>query len=163
MKRKLLLINFILLAMACNNNTAQETSASVSTTAEPAKAGIDDQKTGPQGEGIVGLWKLTLEAYDDNGNKILDDDERKKGIKNRYIYRFNADGSCKIQELYKGRYEQKTENGIKMLYVYRNRIPEEEDKDPEPDIYQVISMNNTKMVLLEKIGNLVFWEFEKTG
>ena len=115
------------------------------------------------GEGIVGYWKLTLEAYDNNENKILDEDERKKGIKNKYTYRFNADGSCLIQETFKGRYEEKTERGKKMLYVYRNRVAGEEDEDPVPDVYRIISMSKTQLVLLEQEGNLTFWVFERSS
>ena len=117
----------------------------------------------PPGDGITGYWKLTLEAYDDNGNKVLDEAERKKGIKNRYTFRFNADGSCKIQESFAGRYEVKTEGGKQMLYVYRKRVVGEEDKDPVPDVYRIISLGKTEMVLLENEGNLTFWVFERAG
>lgn len=111
----------------------------------------------------MGYWKLTLEAYDENENKILDEAERKKGIKNKYTFRFNADGSCRIQETFSGRYEIKTERGNKMLYVYRNRVVGEEDKDPVPDVYRITSMNKNELVLLENIGDLTFWVFERAG
>jgi hypothetical protein len=110
---------------------------------------------------IIGFWKLKLEAYDDNSNKILDEAERKKGIKNNYSFRFNADGSCKIVESFKGRYEVKTESGNKMLYVYRNRVAGEEEQDPPPDVYRITSMSKNELVLLENEGNLTFWVFER--
>jgi len=110
---------------------------------------------------IIGFWKLKLEAYDDNSNKILDEAERKKGIKNNYSFRFNADGSCKIVESFKGRYEIKTESGNKMLYVYRNRVAGEEKQDPPPDVYRITSMSKNELVLLENEGNLTFWVFER--
>jgi hypothetical protein len=110
---------------------------------------------------IIGFWKLKLEAYDDNSNKILDEAERKKGIKNNYSFRFNADGSCKIVESFKGRYEVKTESGNKMLYVYRNRVAGEEKQDPPPDVYRITSMSKNELVLLENEGNLTFWVFER--
>jgi hypothetical protein len=110
---------------------------------------------------ITGFWKLKLEAYDDNENKVLDEAERKKGIKNNYSFRFNADGSCKIVESFKGRYELKTENGNKMLYVYRNRVVGEEKQDPPPDVYRIVSMSKNELVLLENLGNLTFWVFER--
>jgi len=110
---------------------------------------------------IVGFWKLKLEAYDDNSNKVLDEAERKKGIKNNYSFRFNADGSCKIVESFKGRYEVKTERDNKMLYVFRNRVEGQEKQDPPPDVYLVTSMSKNELVLLENEGNLTFWVFER--
>jgi len=115
------------------------------------------------GEDITGYWKLKLEAYDDNRNKTLDEAERKKGFKNRYSFRFNADGSCQIVETYKGRYEVKTESGNKMLYVYRRRVQGVEDQDPPPDVYRIISINKNELVLLEDLGNLAFWVFERAN
>jgi|SRR4030095_4701606 hypothetical protein len=115
------------------------------------------------GEDITGYWKLKLEARDDNGNKILDETERKKGFKNRYSFRFNADGSCQIVESYKGRYEVKTEGGNKMLYVYRKRVEGVEKQDPPPDVYRIISTSKNELVLLEDLGNLVFWVFERAS
>ncbi|HEX7846340.1 MAG TPA: lipocalin family protein [Chitinophagaceae bacterium] len=150
------------LLIACNNNkAAQETPAG-----EPQKqqeVASTSEANQPAGDGIAGLWKLKLETYDDNGNKVLDEAERKKGFKNNYTFRFNADGSCQIQGTFKGRYEEKTENGNKMLYVYRNRVVGEEDKDPAPDVYRIISMSKTELVLLEREGNLTFWVFERAG
>jgi hypothetical protein len=117
----------------------------------------------PPGDGVTGLWKLKLEAYDNNHNKILDEAERKKGFQNHYSFRFNADGSCLIQESYKGRYEVKTEGGNKMLYVYRKRVEGVEKQDPPPDVYRIISMSKNELVLLEDLGNLTFWVFERAG
>ena len=153
------LIASTLLIGCSNNNAAQE--STVTKTEQQPQVASNAETTQPSGDGIAGYWKLTLEAYDDNGNKTLDEDERKKGIKNRYTYRFNADGSCQIQESFKGRYEVKAENSKKMLYVYRNRVVSEEDKDPVPDVYRIITESKNQLVLLEDIGNLVFWVFER--
>jgi hypothetical protein len=152
---------FALLIACGNNKAAQETTvAETKQQPEVAAATTRDQ---PSGDDIVGNWKLTLEAYDDNSNKILDEAERKKGIKNNYSFRFNADGSCQIQQIFKGRYEVKTEGDKKILYVYRNRVVGEEEKDPPPDVYRIISMNKNELVLLEQEGNLTFWVFERIG
>jgi hypothetical protein len=162
MKYNLIFFIAFALLIACSNNKATE-EKTISNSGEKNEVALATETTQPSGEGIVGYWKLTLEAYDDNGNKALDEEERKKGIKNKYTYRFNADGSCQIQDFYKGRYEEKTENGNKMLYVYRNRIVGEEDKDPVPDAYRITSMNKNQIVLLEQQGNLTFWVFERAG
>lgn len=149
------------LLISCNNNQAPETKLA-ETAAQPEVA-ANTATNQSSGDGIAGYWKLTLEAYDENSNKILDEAERKKGIKNKYTFRFNADGSCKIQESFPGRYEVKTEGGKKVLYVYRNRVVGEEDKDPVPDVYLITSMSKNEMVLLEKMGDLTFWVFERAG
>lgn len=155
------LIACALLTTCSNNNAAQE--STVTRTEQQPEVASNAETKQSSGDAIVGYWKLTLEAYDDDGNKTLDEEERKKGIKNRYAYRFNADGSCQIQESFKGRYEVKSENGKKMLYVYRNRVVGEEDKDPAPDVYRIISESKTQLVLLENENNLVFWVFERAG
>ena len=149
------------LLIACSNNKAGETKSSASQT--PAQIASSTEPNQTSGEGIVGFWKLKLEAYDENSNKILDEEEKKKGIKNNYTYRFHADGSCRIQEFYKGHYEEKTENGNKMLYVYRERIEGEEDRDPVPDVYRITSMSKDQIVLLEQLGDHTFWVFEREG
>jgi len=125
--------------------------------------GVTSKMHRPPADAITGFWKLKLEAYDDNRNKILDEAERKKGFKNHYAFRFNADGSCMIQETYKGHYEVKTEGGNKMLYVYRRRVEGVEEKDPPPDVYRIISMTKTELILLEDLGNLAFWVFERAN
>lgn len=147
-----------LVLASCGNNNAQETTAD---TPKQSDAASTTATTQPSGDGIVGYWKLTLEAYDENENKILDEAERKKGIKNKYAFRFNADGSCKIQESFPGRYEVKTEGGKQVLYVYRKKVAGEEDQDPVPDVYTITSIGKTEMVLLEREGNLTFWVFER--
>lgn len=161
MKTYLAILCAFVSLISCNNsNTAESKIADPQKQTEVASNPASGESSG---EGIAGYWKLTLEAYDENGNKVLDDAERKKGIKNNYSFRFNADGSCRIQETFKGSYEVKTEGGKKMLYVHRERVVGEEDKDPVPDVYQIISMNKTEMVLLENIGDLTFWVFGRAG
>jgi hypothetical protein len=161
MKPSLSLLIASALSIACNSNKAEETP--VTKNEQQSSAVSTTQPTHPSGDGITGTWKLKLEAYDDNGNKTLDDTEQKKGIKNNYVYAFNTDGSCMIQQVFKGRYEVKTEADKKMLYVFRNRVVSEEEKDPVPDVYRIISMTKNELVLLENEGNLTFWIFERVG
>ena len=158
-------LGFVLTMLSCGGNTngkgtsettAGETHATSLVAQEPAAS-----SNAFPGDSITGYWKLYLEAYDDNGNRKLDDEERKKGIKNRYSFRFNADGSCEIMELFKGRYEIETENGKKLLHVYRNRVAGEEEKDPPPDVYEITSMSKEELVLLEKLGEHTFLVFRK--
>ncbi|HEV8505377.1 MAG TPA: hypothetical protein VGQ53_08260, partial [Chitinophagaceae bacterium] len=147
------------LFIADSSNDAQETAVVETKQLSGIPSSVTTNQT--SADDITGFWKLKLEAYDDNGNKILDEAERKGGIKNNYSFRFNADGSCKIVESFKGRYEVKTESRSKMLYVYRNRVEGQEKQDPVPDVYRIISMSKTELVLLENEGNLTFWVFER--
>jgi len=161
MNHHLVILCVCVLLVSCNNSQSNQTN--VADTPKQAEVASNTEATQSSGDGIAGYWKLILEAYDDNGNKILDDAERKKGIKNKYTFRFNADGSCRIQENFTGRYEVKTEGGSKVLYVYRKRVVGEEDQDPVPDVYRITSISKNEMVLLEKIGDLTFWVFERAG
>lgn len=161
MKSNLIICLAFALLIACKNKS-QGTKVTETSQQKPEIAANTQTSQGSE-DGITGTWKLKLEAYDDNSNKVLDEAERKKGFQNRYLFRFNADGSCQIQEIYKGRYEVKTESNKKMLYVYRNRIVGEEEKDPPPDVYSIISLNRNELVLLEDLGNLAFWVFERVS
>jgi hypothetical protein len=162
MKKTLPLLLFAFLA-GCGSNTAVKTDTETSkeeSNSVSSPAATNTASASPQGEGLVGYWKLSLEAYDDNSNGKLDEEERKKGISNRYSFRFNADGTCQIMDMFKGRYERKTEKGKDMLYVYRNRIASEETKDPPPDIYVITSFSKNEMVLLHEM-DYVFWVFNR--
>ncbi len=158
-------MNHFIIFIACALLNARDHSKTqeikISATLQQPKEGSKIEADQTSDEDITGYWKLKLEAYDDNSNKILDEAERKKGIKNNYSFRFNADGSCKIVEAYKGRYEVKAGSGNKMLYVYRNRVEGQEKTDPPPDVYHIISMSKTELVLLEDEGDLTFWVFER--
>ena len=163
MKSGTVYFSVLMMLIACSNNSNKEPTNSPTAT-ESDNAGKQVTSVSEhQGDGIVGKWQLTLEAYDDNSNRKLDDEERKKGIQNRYSFRFNADGTCQIMDMFKGRYEMKTENNRKLLKVYRNRIPEEEEKDPPPDVYEITSTSNNELVLLETLGDHTFWVFKKVG
>ncbi len=105
-----------------------------------------------QGDGIAGKWRLTWEAYDDNGNKKLDEEERKKGFANKYYYQFNADGSCQIQNL-KGNYEIREEAGKKKLYTYIEK--------ELVGFYTILSVNKDELLLLEALADHTFWTFKR--
>ena len=164
MKKVLPLFLFVFLA-ACGSNTAvksaTETSKEESSSASASLPSTTPASESPQGDGLVGYWKLSLEAYDKNSNGKLDDEERKQGIKNRYSFRFNADGTCQIMDMFTGRFERKAEKGKDMLYVYRNRVPNEETQDPPPDKFILTSLGKSELVLLEAMDSYVFWVFSR--
>lgn len=119
-----------------------------------------------QSDGIVGDWKLSLEAYDNNKNKILDEEERKKGFSNNYFYRFAADGKCIISPFatnqlkngFKAHYTITETNGRKVITTIWD---EAEQKGKQEAQYTVISVNKDELVLLETLGNHTFWIFKR--
>jgi hypothetical protein len=137
------------------------TTSSTTTTAIPAVNSPNDAN-GETG-GVVGNWTLHLDAFDENNNQQLDPEERAKAISNRMTYQFKADGSCVIQGILKGRYELKKKDGKDHLVVYRQRIPQEEDEDPLPDEYRILSVAASELVLLmwESFSASTIWVFKK--
>ena len=121
---------------------------------------------------IVGTWKLTMEAYDENFNKTLDDEERKMGMKNStpqalhdYQMQFNANGTCKIERLYNGTYKLNEESDKKILTVNleateganKKQLPASRHK------YHIISMSSSELLLLAEVSGVTytFWLFKK--
>jgi len=117
---------------------------------------------------LIGDWKLSLETYDNNHNKKLDDDERKKGFSNHYFYRFSGDGSCIISPFannqlksgFKGHYTVTEKNGRKVITTYWD---EAEQKGKREAQYTVVSVNKDELVLLETTGDHTFWIFKRVG
>ena len=155
MKYKSFLIVSVCFAITCcSNNTTKDTSAEKKVE-DISVADKENVPTDPNS--IVGKWALTLEADDENGNKMLDEEERKKGKPNTYYYQFKADGTCIIFQNEKGHYEIKESGGVKKLYTYYD---EGQNKGPEAQ-YFIKSVNKDELVLLEGMGELVFWVFKR--
>ena len=164
MKSNSSLITFVLAAISsllinCGDNKAANSEKQLTNSSSIEKKVEPGKVAAPAGEGIVGNWELRLEVFDDNGNRIPDEAELKRGSSNFYRFQFNADGSCRIQGSLTGRYERKTENGLDKLYVYRKRIEGVEDKDPLPDEYLVTSLKKDELVL--QLKSEIFWFFKR--
>ena len=159
MKQFAFYILFIL--VGCGNNSMADQKQIANNSSQ---ATMDSQSTtNTSADGIVGSWKLRLEVFDDNSNRIPDEAEMKKGYANNYMLQLNADGTCRIQQMFTGRYERKTEEGRDMLKVYRKKIEGEEDKDPPPDIYQITSVKKDELVLqiIDAGSPTSFWFFNR--
>jgi hypothetical protein len=117
-----------------------------------------DQHLGSlQADGIIGSWSLVMQAFDDNSNGKLDDNERMKGSGGRHFYQFNADGTCLIHTLkLKGWYELKDQNGKKRLYTY---VDDGGTKTPE-NAWYVISVTKTELILLSQ-DKYAFWIYKR--
>ena len=110
-----------------------------------------------QDDNIIGSWNLVLQAFDDNSNVKLDEEERKKGNTGKHFYQFNADGTCLIHTLkLKGSYELKKENGRKRLYTY---VYDEGTKVRE-NAWYLISVTKTELILLSQ-DKYAFWIFKR--
>jgi hypothetical protein len=110
-----------------------------------------------QDDNIIGSWNLVLQAFDDNSNVKLDEEERKKGNTGKHFYQFNADGTCLIHTLkLKGSYELKNENGKKRLYTY---VDDEGTKVRE-NAWYLISVSKTELILLSQ-DKYAFWIFKR--
>jgi hypothetical protein len=144
--------------LACSNDsTTKENTVAVNnetTAASPAKENTVAQ------DGIVGTWMMHLDAFDHNQNEELDADERAKAVANRYRMQLNADGTCRLMDLFTGRYETKTENGKKILRVFRKKVEGEEDKDPPPDVYMIKSLTKGELILYINLSTN-FWIFKR--
>jgi hypothetical protein len=153
-----ILFAFITLA-SCNTHKAPETDV-----ADTKQKSVDISNTETNkvlADSLIGYWKLRLEAYDSNDDQMLDEAERKKGAPNNYSFHFNADGSCKKQETIQGRYEVKFEEDKRMLYVYPEPLVDRDGRTYVTDVYRITSMTVNEIVLLETIGNLNFWVFQR--
>jgi hypothetical protein len=153
---------FSISLFSCSDNKSSSEKAPTDKNIETAALTPTNNESGSN-KGLTGTWKLQLEVFDDNGNRIPDEEEMKKGFGNNYIFQFNADGSCRIQQIFTGRYEKKVEDGRDMLYVYRKKVEGEEDEDPPPDIYQITSLKKDELVLqMLIIGDpSSFWFFKR--
>src|SRR6202008_5026153 len=83
----------------CGENKAatnKERSAENAATEKKSEQAIASSASGND---LVGTWKLRLEVFDDNSNRIPDEAEMKKGYPNNYMFQFNADGTCRIQQM----------------------------------------------------------------
>ncbi|HVE61023.1 MAG TPA: hypothetical protein VNA26_04345 [Chitinophagaceae bacterium] len=147
----------IVLSCSNDNTTKENTVAGKDETT--AASAVKKENTVAQ-DGIVGTWMMHLDAYDHNQNEVLDADERSKAVANRYRMQLNADGTCRLMDLFTGRYETKTENGKKILRVFRKKVEGEEDKDPPPDVYVIKSLTKDELVLYISLSTN-FWIFKR--
>ncbi len=129
----------------------------------PLPNNIDGSRYQETGKEILGTWKMYLDAFDRNENQLLEEEERKKGVPNHYILQFNADGTCRIQNMFNGTYKIKDGGGKKVLVVQRKRVVGEETEDPMPDIYHIKSVTREELILLVVDGGMTttFWIFKK--
>jgi hypothetical protein len=160
---KAIYLLLFLVLIDCNNSSAEKNESRI----KLKKATISEEKTDmPQSDGIVGDWKLVLEAYDGNGNHLLDEAERKKAIANHYFYRFSTDGSCIISPFannqlksgFKGKYQVADKNGKKIITTYWDEADQKGKKEAQ---YTIISVNKDELVFLETTGNHTFWIFKR--
>jgi hypothetical protein len=150
---------FMFVFVSCANDQSATVEKQIAATSSMTKHQEPTIPAAIQENGIIGTWKLNLEAYDDNSNKVLDDEERKKAIRNNYILQFKTNGTCRIQDFYNGTYTIKNEGGQKLLSVQRERVKEEETEDPPPDLYYIKSLTKDELIVLNSVAGFThtFW------
>ena len=158
-----LILSVLFFLTSCGNNKASTTDAQLTGNTSIEKSGPAPTEAAVSGDGIVGTWRMYLDAFDKNENQVLDAEERKAAIKNNYRLQLNADGTCKIQDFYKGTYKVKEEGGKRILEVQRKKVEGEETEDPIPDIYHIKSLTKDEMILLttEAGSTVSFWIFKR--
>lgn len=165
MKQSIFIIACFVLIVSCNETKMENAVENKKLTLKTQPVAKDNEQTTPAdpSKPLVGTWQLQLDAFDDNGNGLLDPAEREKATPNRMSYHFKPDGTCVIQGIFKGRYELKNENGKENLIVYRERIPQEEEKDPEPEHFRILSLSANELVLLmqESYNENTIWIFKR--
>ena len=151
---------FILISCGDDKTSASQSQLTKNSSSEQSGSPAEASASG---NGIVGTWKMYLDAFDKNDNEVLDEDERKTAITNNYVLQLNANGTCRIQGFYNGTYKVKEEGGKKILEVQRKKIEGEETEDPIPDIYHIKSLTKDEMILLttEAGFTVTFWIFKR--
>jgi hypothetical protein len=118
----------------------------------------------PQGDGIIGDWKLSLETFDENSNKKLDKEERNKATRKNYFYRFYPDGKCLInfaprpEGAFKGHYEKKRDaSNFERIIIY---LDEGDAPGKESERF-ILSLTNDTLVLLNVSYEGTIWIFKR--
>jgi DNA segregation ATPase FtsK/SpoIIIE and related proteins len=146
-----------------SGKTTDNNSSNSTTTAEEIPAANNTTASTSSSGDLIGTWKLQLDAFDDNNNRLLDPEERAKATPNNTSYQFKPDGSCVIQGMFKGRYELKKENGNDNVIVYREKMAGEEEDDPQPEKFRILSVSSEELVLLmqESHNENTIWIFKR--
>lgn len=164
MKNCLKYFSFALLCFlaSCGNDKTASAETKVTDNSVPEKESPSPEAN-ESGTGIVGTWRMYLDAFDKNENQVLDEEERKNAVSNNYRLKLNADGTCRIQDVFNGTYKVKEENGKKILEVQRKKVEGEETEDPIPDIFHIKSLTKDEMILLttEAGSTVTFWIFKR--
>ena len=164
-KQMKLLFSFIIAVLLLTN--CGENKDATTTKDLASSSAVKSEERAPvstaSGNDIVGTWKLHLDAFDQNENQELEDEERKKGVSNNNMLQFNADGTCRIQNIFNGTYTIKEEGGKKILTVQRKKVEGEETEDPPPDKYHIKSVTKDELILLvvDGAGANTFWIFKR--
>lgn len=160
MKHQLIIVTILL--AACGSNGINPVSTSANSNSQASNDANAGTTTNNQSNGIIGEWRLKFIAGDKNGNKILDDNERKeasKGEMDDYM-RFNADGSCEVTiHKLQGKYEIKEEKGISRLFIYSgNNLG---NKNYLIGKYRIGTITKDELVLLQMFGGTDFMVYKR--
>lgn len=133
---------------SCGNNSESTPTkpASGETSTGAKQATVSESK---QGDGIVGEWALTMVAPDENGNEVIDENEKAKATTSMKDYmKLNSDGSAEFYVFKaKGRYEINTNASSGKKYL--NLFDKDNTKLPKGAI---LSVTKDELIIMNKFG-----------
>jgi len=134
--------------------TVKENSPASTDDKQKAKAGSPDI---PQDmKSILGEWRLFKKIRDDNGNNKIDADEENAEIKSNNYMKFNADGTCKFEEVMDGTYKIITEDdGRKKISIHNL------DGTPYPPRLYIYSVTENELVINGILGGSQFDKYKR--
>lgn len=134
--------------------TVKENSPASTDNKQKAKAGSPDI---PQDmKSILGEWRLFKKIRDDNGNHKIDADEENAEIKSNNYMKFNADGTCKFEEVMDGTYKIITgDDGRKRISIH------DLNGTPYPPGLFIYSVTENELVINVNYGGSQFDKYKR--
>ncbi len=159
-----IMIGLLFTVYSCNSNSKTETAA----TNDKVEATTNTNETAantasvnlPKGmENILGEWTLVKQMRDENGNHKIDpEDEKTAQTDISYVFKFNADGTCKFETVMDGKYETTTEDDGRVKISIR---------DLQGTVYPITlyvnSVTENELVLNRHLGGWDFQIFKRTA
>lgn len=163
-----IIITIIVAAASCKSKAQKDAedykNKIEETMKENSPANTDDkQKSNPESadipedmKSILGEWRLFKKIRDDNGNHKIDANEENAEIKSNNYMKFNADGTCKFEEVMDGTYKIITEDdGRKRISIH------DLNGTPYPPGLYIYSVTENELVINVNYGGSQFDKYKR--
>jgi hypothetical protein len=135
------------IVLSCDSTSGKAADASAAS-GKSTEAKEAPSSASSQSDPIVGEWKLAMVAPDENGNEVIDANEKAKATTMEDYMKLNSDGSAEFYTIkLKGRYEIKTNASSGKRYL--NLFDKDNTKHPRGAI---LSVTKDEMIILNKFG-----------
>ena len=105
---------------------------------------------------ILGEWRLVKKLRDENGNHKIDAGEENAEIKSNNYMKFNADGTCKFEEIMDGTYKIITgDDGRKRISIH------DLNGTPYPPGLYIYSVTENELVINVNYGGSQFDKYKR--